>query len=173
MSESVTQTLPYFTLGEAAKQAGVSKPTLSKAIKTGRLSAERQPDGSYRIQPVELFRVYPPETRGNGLDRSEFGGQETGNDNRVLESELVVLRERLVLLTAERDRERDQLGNQIEDLRRRLDAETEARRIEAEERRKLTAILTDQRAKPEAEPPPPAPEQPRKGFRGWLHRITG
>jgi excisionase family DNA binding protein len=72
MSETVNGQLPFFTLGEAAKQAGVSKPTLSKAIKTGRLSAESQPDGSYRIQPVELFRVYPPETQGNGLARSEF-----------------------------------------------------------------------------------------------------
>jgi hypothetical protein len=50
---------------------------MSKAIKTGRISAERQPDGSYRIQPAELFRVYPPETHGNGLDRSEFVERET------------------------------------------------------------------------------------------------
>ena len=41
----------WFTLGVAAKQAGISKPTLSKAIKNGRISAEKQPDGSYRIQP--------------------------------------------------------------------------------------------------------------------------
>ena len=59
MSETVSGELPYFTLGEAAKQAGISKPTLSKAIKEGRLSAEKQPDGSYRIQPAELFMVYP------------------------------------------------------------------------------------------------------------------
>src|SRR5215212_10784457 len=56
MSEKVSSKIPFFTLGEAAKQAGVSKPTLSKAIKTGRISAEKQPNGSYRIQPAELFR---------------------------------------------------------------------------------------------------------------------
>jgi hypothetical protein len=39
----------------------------------------------------------------------------------------------------------------IDDLRQRLDTEAEARRIEGEERRKLTALLTDQRAK-EKEP---------------------
>jgi hypothetical protein len=141
------------------------RPTMSKAIKTGRVSAERQPDGSYRIQPAELFRVYPPETRGNGLDRSEFVERETGNDNRLVGDEIAVLRERLALLTDERDREREQLTDQIEDLRRRRDAEAEARRIEGEERRKLTAVLTDQRAKPE----PAAP----KGFRGFLHRLAG
>ena len=175
MSETGTHQLPYFTLGEAAKQAGVSKPTLSKAIKTGRLSAERQPDGSYRIQPAELFRVYPPETHGNGLARSEFDERETGNDNRLVGDEVAGLRERLALLTVEREREREQLTDQIEDLRRRLDAEAEARRTEGEERRKLTALLTDQSRKPAAEPattPQPQKSEP-KGLRGFLHRLTG
>src|SRR3954454_21274280 len=99
MSEAVSNELPFFTLGEAAKQAGVSKPTLSKAIKTGRISAEKQPDGSYRIQPVELFRVYPPETHRNGLDRSEFVERETGSENRLVAEQVAVLRERLALLT--------------------------------------------------------------------------
>ena len=167
MSETVADQLPYFTLGEAAKQAGVSKPTMSKAIKTGRLSAVKQPDGSYRIQPAELFRVYPPEIHRNGLARSEFDERETGNDNRLVGDEIAVLRERLALLTAEREREREQLTDQIEDLRRRLDAEAEARRIEAEERRKLTALLTDQRPKAEA----PAPNAGR-GFWARLSRRS-
>jgi excisionase family DNA binding protein len=154
---------PFFTLGEAAKQADVSKPTLSKAIKTGRISAERQPDGSYRIQPAELFRVYPQETHRNGLDRSEFDGRETGNENRLVAEQVAVLRERLALLTDERERERQQLTDQIEDLRRRLDAEAEARRLEGEERRKLTAVLTDQRPKDEA-------PQPNAG-RGFWARL--
>jgi hypothetical protein len=51
--------MPY-TLGQAAKAAGTSKPTLSRAIKSGRLSAQRQPDGSFLIDPAELHRVYPP-----------------------------------------------------------------------------------------------------------------
>jgi excisionase family DNA binding protein len=153
MSETVSGELPYFTLGEAAKQAGVSKPTLSKAIKEGRLSAEKQPDGSYRIQPAELFRVYPPETPRNRPSRSEFDERETGNENRLVAEQVTVLRERLAMLTDERERERQQLTDQIEDLRRRLDAESEARRLEGEERRKLTAVLTDQRPKDEAPGP--------------------
>src|SRR3954447_5077192 len=98
MSETVSSEVPFFTLGEAAKQARVSKPTLSKAIKTGRISAEKQPDGSYRIQPAELFRVYPPETHRTGLDRSGFDGRETRNDNRLVGEQVGVLRERLALL---------------------------------------------------------------------------
>jgi excisionase family DNA binding protein len=145
MSDVTSGQLPYFTLGEAARQAGVSKPTLSKAISSGRLSAEKQPDGSYRIQPAELFRVYPPEYRGNRFDRSEVDERETGSDDRLAGGEIVYLRERLALLTEERERERAQLTDQIRDLRQRLDAELDARRVEAEERRKLTSLLTDQR----------------------------
>jgi excisionase family DNA binding protein len=168
MSEGVPQQPTYFTLGEAAKQVQVSKPTLSKAVKDGRLSAEKQPDGSYRIQPAELFRVYPQR---NGSTGTNFDERETGNDNRLVSGELSRLREQLALLSAERDRERQQLTDQIEDLRHRLDAEAEARRVEGEERRKLTAILTDQSARPAASPKPQHPEP--RGLRGFLHRLTG
>lgn len=47
---------PLLTLGNAAKIAGVSKPTLSKAIKNGKLSADRREDGSFAITPSELER---------------------------------------------------------------------------------------------------------------------
>jgi excisionase family DNA binding protein len=45
------------TLGQAAKQAGISKSYLSKLIKTGKISAERQPNGEFRIDPSELDRL--------------------------------------------------------------------------------------------------------------------
>jgi excisionase family DNA binding protein len=47
-----------FSLSQAAKLAGVSKATIHRAIKSGRLSATRQDDGSYQIDPAELYRVY-------------------------------------------------------------------------------------------------------------------
>jgi excisionase family DNA binding protein len=159
MSELASAQLPYFTLGEAAKQAGVSKPTLSKAISSGRLSAEKQPDGSYRIQPAELFRIYPPETRGNRFARSDFDERETSVENRLADGEVALLRERLALLTEERERERVQLIDQIRDLRRRLDAEMDTRRVEGEERRKMTALLTDQR-------------QPKRRRWWWRRKAT-
>jgi excisionase family DNA binding protein len=46
------------TLGNAAKQLGLSKPTLSKAISRGHLSATRREDGSFAIDPSELVRWY-------------------------------------------------------------------------------------------------------------------
>src|SRR5262245_46517634 len=47
----------HVTLGEAARQSGISKSTLSRAIKDGKLSAVRSADtGSYKIEQSELAR---------------------------------------------------------------------------------------------------------------------
>lgn len=46
------------TLGQAAKLARTSKTTLTRAIRSGRISAERRDDGSYRIDPAEMARVF-------------------------------------------------------------------------------------------------------------------
>lgn len=49
------------SLREAAEQTGVSKSTIFRAIKGGRMSAPRDADGNFAIDPAELFRVYPPK----------------------------------------------------------------------------------------------------------------
>jgi cell division protein FtsB len=72
-----------------------------------------------------------------------------------LQAEVQALRQQLETTGAERARERDQLVDQIEDLRTRL---TKA----DEERTRLTATLTDQREKPT--------QTPRKGL--WA-RLVG
>ena len=47
----------YVTLGEAARQSGVSKSRISRAIRDGKLTAVRSSDtGSYRIEQSELQR---------------------------------------------------------------------------------------------------------------------
>jgi len=45
---------------EAATQVGMSKTGIIKAIQTGKLSASKDIHGAWEIEPVELFRVYPP-----------------------------------------------------------------------------------------------------------------
>lgn len=136
----------FFTLGEAAKQTGRSKATLSNAVKNGRLSVHEKTESGYRIAASELFRVFPPNGSVNGQSEQPLTG-ELDSPNRVLEREIELLRE-------ERDRERRQFEGTVDDLRRRLDAE-------AEERRKLTALLTDMR-------PKEAPARPAGGFWRWL-----
>ena len=59
-----------YTLGTAARATGLSKSTIHRAIKAGRVSAGRSDIGEYAIDPAELHRIFPPvqdATRsGNG-----------------------------------------------------------------------------------------------------------
>jgi hypothetical protein len=112
-----------YTLGDAARATGKSKPTIAKAIKVGRISAARAEDGSYQIDPAELHRVYPVA----GKSDSNLLHDETPPVDGSLLGEI----EKWRALATERE-------ETIRDLRARLDAE-------AAERRRLTALLTDQR----------------------------
>jgi len=47
------------SIREAALETGKAKPTILKAIKSGRLSAAKNVKGEWEVAPVELFRVYP------------------------------------------------------------------------------------------------------------------
>lgn len=107
-----------FTLGEAARAVGKTKPAIANAIKSGRLSASRDDNGQYQIDPAELFRVYP--SKGKEL------GETKPLEPSTLQRENELLREQL-------DRERE-INRRLFD---RLDEE-------AAERRKLTALLTHQ-----------------------------
>ena len=49
------------TLNQAAKECGRAKSTISKALKSGKLSYVEKTDAGYRIDPAELFRVFPPQ----------------------------------------------------------------------------------------------------------------
>jgi len=125
------------TLGQAAKTAKRSKGTLSKALNSGGISAEKDSKGRWQIDPSELSRWMSANPFPNSLEnRSETQGET--HENSALSVEVKMLRERIDAMTVERDRERGQLVDQIEDLRARLDG------AEAE-RTRLNALLTDQR----------------------------
>ncbi len=123
-----------YTLGEAAKATGVSKASLSRAIGNGRISAAKNDDGSFSIEPVELHRVYPPKstvTVSEAPDetiRNPFANPQNTNDANVLQARLEAALEQL------RDRD-DAIG----DLRRRLDLSDEERR---EAQARVIGLLT-------------------------------
>ena len=50
--------MPILTITEAAKAAGISRPTLYRRIKSGQLSTTRQPSGTKGIDSSELVRVF-------------------------------------------------------------------------------------------------------------------
>lgn len=53
---------------DAAERVGMTKPGIIKAIRQGRVSAEKDQKGEWRIEPAELFRVYPPINQNNQQD---------------------------------------------------------------------------------------------------------
>lgn len=135
--ETIRSTMAY-TLGQAAKATGKSKPTIQRAIKNGSISAAKTDDGSYEIDPAELHRVFPPVTSASNAEQA-LKQSVPPSDTGVLQREIELLRERL----ADKD-------GVIGDLRQRLDTEAEERR---RTQAQLTALLTDQRSKKEQEPP--------------------
>src|SRR3954471_6938666 len=52
--------MAFLVLREAAEQAGMSKTSIFRAIKSGRLSSTRDENGGIRIDPSELARAFPP-----------------------------------------------------------------------------------------------------------------
>ena len=80
-----------YTLGEAAKAVGKSKATLSKAVKSGKISAIKNDNGSFSIEASELHRVYPP-TPPETVNTEQFS---TPNETDANTKELIELRVRL------------------------------------------------------------------------------
>jgi excisionase family DNA binding protein len=48
-----------YTLAEAAQATGLNRSTILRAIKAGRISGARDEVGAWRVEPVELHRVFP------------------------------------------------------------------------------------------------------------------
>jgi len=61
-----------FSIRDAAREAGVSKTSILRAIQSGRMSAPRKDDGGYAIDPAELFRAFPP--KGTGMEQGDRSG---------------------------------------------------------------------------------------------------
>jgi excisionase family DNA binding protein len=99
------------SLREAAQQASVSKSTILRAVRTGRLSAARTDDGGYSIEPSELFRVYEPRRSSNGASAGTQQATATGELKAQLEGARRVeelLRRQLDDIREDRDRWRAQ-----------------------------------------------------------------
>ncbi|MCB0627753.1 MAG: hypothetical protein KDC43_28470 [Saprospiraceae bacterium] len=121
---------------QAAKAAGISRTTLDRHIKEGKISVGKDGTGKTVIDVAELERVYN-EVDTDSTSQNVAGEQsETSNDNKAVHLELEILREYLDRMESDRDRERRQLENVIEDLRKDRD----------HWRQQATALLPDQRA---------------------------
>lgn len=138
-----SETPTILTAGEASRLVGKSVPTITRAIKSGKLSATPRKPRGWDIDRSELFRVFDAVTDESNGNTTMLGGN-TPVENSMLQAKLEVTEQRFSDAQAT-----------IEDLRARLDAESA-------ERRQLTAQITDQREKPA--------ELPRKGF--WARLVN-
>lgn len=167
--------MPY-SLKQAAAAVGKQKPAILKAIQSGKISAQKNANGEWQIEPVELHRVYPPISNGIVSETDSMEPEETigsPNGTSLLRQEIQFLREKLTTLERMADTERRQLSDQIEDLRSERDRLLKV----IEEQAGSFRVLTDQRAKTEA--PAPAEQHPEteapalnsgRGFWARLHR---
>lgn len=150
-----------YTLGEAAKATGKSKTTIAKAIKTGRVSAAKQDDGSYSIDPSELHRVYPLM----GIQDSGPLQQDTPVHTEVDTELAAKVRELEGVLHATQQRLADK-DEQLAHLREDRDREVGHLRKDLErwqqQAMQAQALLTDQRAKP-----PAGTTAPRRSWWPW------
>jgi hypothetical protein len=79
------------SLAEAGKLTGLHKVSILRAIRKGKISAEKDEHGEWRIQPAELFRIYPPlpeQRNGNGGEQ-----QYAASLNGALDAEISALKQ--------------------------------------------------------------------------------
>ncbi len=128
---------------EAAKIVGIERSTLYRHIDEKGISVIKK-DGSHpKIDVSELIRVYGDQVNPENLDtknktdttKKVLNETKKDTDNEVSLPQA----ERIALIEEERKREREQYQEQIEHLKNMLQSEQE-------ERRKITALLTDQRS---------------------------
>jgi len=142
---------------EAAEVVGMSRNGIIKAIKSGRISGQKNEKGEWEIEPSELFRVYKPVEEVEGGKVEASGSQSTPPYTTVQALQMGLFQQKI-------DDLQRRLGDKdgvIEDLRKRLDRE-------AEERSKLTALLTDARTNR-----PETPVEGKRGLFSWWGRRKG
>jgi hypothetical protein len=104
------------SLAEAASATGVNRSTLFRAYKSGRMSATRTDAGAIEVEPVELFRVFPPvapsalQSDAPHPRAQEPVAPDNALQTNALEVEVRMLREMLETMRNDRDAWREQAG---------------------------------------------------------------
>ena len=171
------ESTPYrYSMGEAARAVGRSKAAISRAIANGTISAEKQPNGSYKIDPAELHRVYP-KINGQSHEKKVADTVELNAQNRELHAKLETATQRLADL-------KDELADLRED---RNQWREQAQRLAISDQRAKAADVTSmlppavpasveaQAAPPARVSPPPAPTDApaAPAEASWWRRMMG
>lgn len=92
------------TLIQAANETGKDRSTIFRAIKKGTISADKQDNGGYLIDPVELFRVYPPKKQQEDTQRCATDATQHDAQGVLVDA----LKSQIELLRDQVEREREQ-----------------------------------------------------------------
>ena len=167
-SNSIGTAMSKLSLKQAAEFAGVTKPTVLKHIKAGRVSAEKDTEGRWWFDVAELVRVYGEPATGNGFRTVSENTIFNSRNPHVFQQEIAAqqllfdeLRRQLVELKQERDRERDELHRMLE---------REQDRHERE-RSELIALLREKEATIKLLTPSPSVSPPTHRY--WWSRFFG
>ena len=101
MDQSATRMI---SLKEAAELTGKSKATISRAVTSGRMSAQKNEAGALQIDPSELFRVFEAKQNAT-VQRTENidATDELKRQNEKLETELASMKRLLDEMVQARD----------------------------------------------------------------------
>ena len=131
-----------FSLTQAANEAGFHRSTVLRKIKAGKLSAQKDEEGEWRIDPAEFYRVYPkraasPPDAGNNAHTLQ---NNTAQQSAIADTgeTLALIRQMIDAAHTAKTEEIRRLEETIEDLRNRLDKESAQNRA-------LTQMITDGR----------------------------
>jgi predicted site-specific integrase-resolvase len=114
------------SLREAVKHFDVSRPTLQKSLKEGKISGVQDGKGQWQVDPSELARVYRPRAASVEKSASFYAGN-LSSVNRALpgnnDAEVQELKAALEVEKAKREAAEalaEERARHIEDLRRML-----------------------------------------------------
>jgi hypothetical protein len=150
----------FLTLGQAAKEAGVAKSTISKALASGKLSYREKNSDGYKIDPAELFRVYPKQTKTDADELASNDWQQAGAGSEPMpySAKFEIQLAGLKSLIAEKDRRIADLEAdraQLREDRHRLTENWQDERVRllklVEDQTCTVKLLTDERANLNAE----------------------
>ena len=130
------------SISEAAKRFDVSRPTLLKHLKSGRISGAKEDGKGWQIDAAELARAYQSRMASVGNTLSDKLPSVASPLGTGLEVENERLRRELTVAQALADERGKRLDQLVP----------------------LLAVLRT------PDNPPPAPQPPRRGFMGWWRR---
>jgi predicted GIY-YIG superfamily endonuclease len=117
--------LAHLSLRDAERRFDVTRPTLSKALKNGKISGRRNARGHWEVDVAELARVYEARVQAHGEGTDDFATRHTPEAVKAhpeAQAEIEALKRELAVaqaLAEERGRLLDQTVKLLTDQRDR------------------------------------------------------